>query len=58
MKRTPEEVVELLERIRAEIRADNPEVTDAEWDELADRLGREVKEGLGEIVRESRGKSG
>ena len=54
-KMTPDEVVERLERIRAKIRADNPKVTEAEWDELADRLAEEVKERLAARVRRSRG---
>lgn len=54
VKHSPEEVADELRRLRAEMRADNPELTDAEWDALAERLGDEVKAGLAERVRQSR----
>ena len=54
-ERTTEELVAELRRLRAEIRADNPDLTDADWDALADRLGTEVKHALGNRVRASRG---
>ena len=47
-KRSPEEVRAELRRLRAEIRADNPGMTAADRDALADRLGTEVKTRLGE----------
>jgi hypothetical protein len=57
VKRTPEQVADELRRLRAEMRADNPTLTDADWDELADRLGEELKARLAQRVRESRGES-
>lgn len=53
-RRAPEQVIEELRRLRAEIRADNPDLTDEDWDALADRLGAEVKAGLAQRVRASR----
>ena len=56
-RRSPEEVRAELRRLRAEIRADNPDMSDADWDALADRLGAEVKAELAERVRASRGET-
>lgn len=56
-KRSPEEVMAELRRQRAQIRANNPDMTEADWDALADRLGAEVKSALGERVRASRGEA-
>jgi hypothetical protein len=48
-------VAEELRRLRAEMSAANPELTDADWDALAERLGDEVKVRLAERVGPSRG---
>lgn len=53
-KRTAEEIAAELRRLRAQLRADNPELADEEWDALAERLGSEAKAALGEHVRLSR----
>jgi len=53
-KRTPEAVAESMLQLRAQMRADNPELTGAEWDDFAERLGDEVKAGLAKRVRRSR----
>ena len=53
-KRTADEIVAELRRLRAQLRVDSPELTDEEWDALAERLGREAKAALAEHVRLSR----
>ena len=53
-KRTAEEIAAELRRLRAQLRADNPELADEEWDALAERLGNEAKATLSEHVRLSR----
>ncbi len=54
-KRSPEEIRAELRRLREEIRARNPDMTGADWDALADRLGAELRARLGDRVRASRG---
>ena len=56
-KRSPEEVMAELRRLRAQIRADNPDMTEADWEAFADRLAAEVNDGLRAHVRKSRGES-
>ncbi len=46
---------EEIRRIRAEIATANPDMTDEDWDELAESWAEDVNEGLREIVRRSRG---
>lgn len=57
LKRTPEEVSEDLSRLRAEIRVDNPDMTEADWVAFADQLAAEIDDGLRERVRKSRGEA-
>lgn len=54
-RRQGEEAWETIRRIRAEIAAANPDMTDEDWDEFADAWAEEVNEGLRNIVRRSRG---
>lgn len=49
------EAVAELRRLRAEIAADHPTLTDEDWDALAERAASEVNEALRDHVRTSRG---
>ena len=53
--RTTDQIMADLDRLRAQIRANNPEMTDADWEALADRWAADVDEGLRAHVRKSRG---
>ena len=44
-----------LHQLRADLRADNPDMTEADWEAFADRLAAEVDDGLRAFVRKSRG---
>lgn len=44
-----------LHRLREEIAAANPDMSDEDWDRFADEWAEDVNEGLRDIVRRSRG---
>ena len=44
-----------LRRLREEIAAANPDMSDEDWDRLADEWAEDVNEGMRDIVRRSRG---
>ena len=44
-----------LRRLRDELAAANPDMTDEDWDDVAEQWAAEVDEGLRDIVRRSRG---
>jgi hypothetical protein len=52
---TREEAVAELRRLRAEIAEANPDLTDEDWDALAERWTADVNAALADHVRESRG---
>jgi len=56
--RTTDEILADLQRLRAELRANNPDLSDDDWDALADRWAADVDEGLRAVVRKSRGETG
>ena len=56
-QRSREEAVEELRRLRAEIAEANPDLTDEDWDALAERWAAEVKAALADHVRKSRGET-
>ena len=51
---TREDALARIYRLRAEIAAENPDMTDEDWDALAERWAAEVKAGLAKRVRKSR----
>lgn len=46
-----EDAAEEICRLRAEIAASNPDMTDGDWDALADRWAADVDDGLRDRVR-------
>ncbi len=57
-QRSPAKLRADLQRLRAELRAANPDMSEADWVTFADRIAAEVDDGLRERVRQSRGKIG
>ena len=51
---TREEAVAELRRLRAEVVAANPDLTDEDWDALAERWAADVNPALADHVRRSR----
>jgi hypothetical protein len=49
---SPDEALATLERIRAEIRAANPDMTEEDWDAFADQLAEDVDDGIRRRLRE------
>jgi hypothetical protein len=54
---TREEAVAELRRLRAEIAEANPDLTDEDWDAIAERWTADVNAALADHVRRSRGET-
>lgn len=53
-----DQAIAVIDRLRAEIAAANPDMSDQDWNAFAERWAEEVNEGLRRHVRRQRGELG